>query len=321
MNMPLSLVATGVAAVIPALACAQTFPSRPIRLIVPAAAGSATDIAARNVAIELSRAVSQQVVVDNRPGASGIIGNEMIARAAPDGYTLGYITNTFTANVSLHAKLPYDSIKDFTPLMLGSSSPNLLAITPSLPYRSLKELIEFAKAKPAALSFGSGGSGSSQHLAMELVKLATGTNMVHVAYKGSQQAVTDVIGGQIHMICDAMASILPHVKGGRIRGIAITSLKRSHAVSDLPTFDEAGIPGYEVTNWGGYVLPARVASSIVMQLNSSLNNALMSPSVSKLMIDRGATPRGGTPEFFGGFIRTEIDKWGKVVRAAGIKPL
>ena len=239
----------------------QAYPTKPIRIIMPFASGGASDISARNLANELGLQLGQQVVVDNRPGASGIIGYEMLARAAPDGYTLGYITSGFTTNPSVFSKLPYDSTRDFQPLILFSSSPHLLAVTPSLPIRSVKELIEQARAKPGTLSFGSSGIGAGSHLAIELLKVMTNTNMVHVPYKGIQQAITDVIGGQIQLVCDNIPSILPHVRSGRVRALAVATLKRSPVVPELPTIDEAGIPGYELTTWGGYALPARCAPS------------------------------------------------------------
>jgi tripartite-type tricarboxylate transporter receptor subunit TctC len=298
----------------------QSYPHKPIRIIVAAAAGNASDISARNLAHELGLQLGQQVVVDNRPGASGIIGFEMMARAAPDGYTFGYIPYIFATNPSMHSKLPYDSTRDFQPIILFSSSPSLLVVTPSLPIHSVKDLIEHARAKPGSLSFGSVGIGSSLHLSIELLKIVTDTNIVHVSYKGSQQAITDVIGGEIHMVCDTIPSVLPHVKSGRVRALGITSSKRSTLVPEVPTIDEAGIPGYELTTWGGYASPARTPRNLVWRLNAEINKALSSPSVSKAIAARGSTPIGGTPEQFTEHLRMEIEKWGKVIKAAGIKP-
>jgi tripartite-type tricarboxylate transporter receptor subunit TctC len=301
-------------------ATAQPYPNRLLRIIVPSASGGAPDISARNLANELSLQLGQQVVVDNRPGANGIIGYEMIARAAPDGYTLGYITFGFAINPSMYSKLPYDSTRDFQPLMLFGSSPQVLAVTPSLPIRSVKELIELARARPGALSFGSSGVGTAQHLAMELLKVMTDTNMVHVSCKGIQQAITDVVGGQIHVVCDNVSSMLPHVRSGRVRALAVATLKRSPVVPELPTIDEAGIAGYELTTWAGYALPARAPRDLVLRLNAEINKALSSPSVSKAMADRGAIPLGGTPEQFAEHLRSETVKWAGVIKAAGIKP-
>jgi tripartite-type tricarboxylate transporter receptor subunit TctC len=299
---------------------AQSYPTKPIRIIVPFASGGAADISARNLANELSLQLGQQAVVDNRPGASGIIGWEMLARAAPDGYTFGSLTSVFAVVPSLYSKLPFDSARDFQSIILYSSDASLLAVTPSLPIHSVKDLIELARAKPGFLSYGSPGIGTSHHLSMELLKIVTATNMIHVSYKGVQQAITDVIGGQIHAVCDTLSSILPHARSGRVRALGITSLKRSPLVPEIPTIDEAGIAGFEITAWGGYALPARAPRDIVLRLNAEINKAQLSPSVSKAMADRGSIPIGGTPEQFAEHIRKETEKWAKVIKAAGIKP-
>jgi tripartite-type tricarboxylate transporter receptor subunit TctC len=299
---------------------AADFPIRPLRIIVPSASGGGPDISARQVANELSLQLRQQVVVDNRPGASGIIGYEMMARAAPDGYTFGFIGIPFATNPSMYSKLPYDSTRDLQPIMLFASSANILAVSPSLPIRSVKDLIEQARAKPGALSFGSAGNGSGQHLSMELLKVVTGINIVHVSYKGIQQAITDVIGGQIHIVCDNISSMLPHVRSGRMRALGVTSLKRSPVVPEAPTLDESGIPGFEITGGNGYSFPARTPRELVLRLNAELNKALLSPSVLKGLADRGSTPIGGTPEQFAEHLRKETEKWAKVIKAAGITP-
>jgi tripartite-type tricarboxylate transporter receptor subunit TctC len=305
---------------ISAQAVAADYPIRPLRIIVPSASGGGPDIAARSLANELSLQLGQQVVVDNRPGASGIIGFEMLARAAPDAYTFGYIATNFTTTPSMFAKLPYESTRDFQPIIQFTSGANILAASPTLPIRSVKELIEQVRAKPGALSFGSGGNGSLQHISMELLKSVTGINILHVSYKGIQQAITDVIGGQIHLVCDTISSVLPHVRSGRVRALGVTSLKRSPVVPEVPTLDEAGIAGFEVTNWGGYALPARTPRDLVLRLNAELNKALMSPAVLKGIADRGATPIGGTPEQFAEHLKRETAKWAGVIKAAGIKP-
>ena len=298
----------------------QAYPTKPIRLIVPSAAGGAPDIGARSLASELSKQMGQQVVVDNRPGASIIIGLEMIARAAPDGYTFGYISNAIATNPSMYSELPYDFTRDFQPIIHATSGLNLLAVTPSLPIRSVKELIELARAKPGTLSYGSAGNGTSPHLSMELFKSMTSTNIVQVSYKGAQQAITDVIGGQIHMVCEVISTILPHVRTGRVRALGVTSLKRLPLAPEVPTIDEAGIPGFEITNWSGYATPARVPRDIVLRLNAEINKAQLSPSGSKAIADRGATTEGGTPEQFAEHIRRETEKLGRLIKAAGIEP-
>jgi tripartite-type tricarboxylate transporter receptor subunit TctC len=301
-------------------AAAQNYPTKPLRIIVASAAGGSADIAARTLAGELSLQLGKQVVVDNRPGASGIIGLEMLAHAAPDGYTLGYITTSFTTSPSLFLKLPYDSAKDFQPVIQTGSGANVLALTPSLPVRSVKELIEQARAKPGGLSFGSAGIGSSQHLTMELLKYMTNTNMLHVSYKGGPQAITDVISGQVHIVCEFSSVMLPYIRSGRVNALGVTSLKRLAVLPELPTLDEAGIAGYEHTVWGGVSVPARTPRDLVLRLNAEINKALKSPLVSKLIVDRGGTPMGGTPEQFTELLRKETEKWGKVIKAAGINP-
>jgi tripartite-type tricarboxylate transporter receptor subunit TctC len=299
---------------------AADYPNRPLRIIVAAASGGPADIGVRGLASELALQLGQQVVVDNRPGASGVIGYETLARAAPDGYTLGFLAFTIATNPGMFAKLPYDSATDFQPIVLTGSTASLLAVTPALPIRSLKELIEAARAKPGALSFGSAGLGTGTHLAVELLKVVTATNMVHVSYKGIQQAITDVIGGQIHIVCDNISSMLPHVRSGRVRVLGITSQKRSPVVPEVPTFDEAGVAGYELATWGGYALPARAPLDRVLRLNAEINKALVSPPVSKSIAERGGTAIGGTPEQFAAFLRSETGKWTKVIKAAGITP-
>lgn len=299
---------------------AQRYPAKPLRIIVAGASGGSPDIAARQVANELVAQLGQQVVVDNRPGASGIIGWEILARAAPDGYTLGYISNQFSTNPSLFPKLPYDNEKNFQPIILLHSAPTVLAVNPALLIRSVRELIDEARAKPGAMSFGSIGIGSAQHLSMELLKAATGTNMVHVPYKGSPQALTELIAGQIHVMCDAIASILPHVRSGRVRALGVSSLKRALILPELPTLDEAGIAGYELTAWSGYAFPARTPRDLVLRLNAEMNKALQSPTLSKAIVARGATAIGGTPEQFAEHLRRETAKWGKIIKATGVKP-
>jgi len=314
------IVAAATALLTPCITCPQTYPSRPIRLIVPSVAGGAPDIAARSLTSELGKQLGQQVVVDNRAGASGIIAFEIVARAAPDGYTFGFIGNTIATNPSLYSKLPYDFARDFQPVIHAASGLNLLAITPSLPIRSVKELIGHARANPGKLSYGSGSLGASTHLSMELFKSMTGTDIVLVSYKGMPQANLDVISGEIHMVCDVISSILPHVRAGKVRALAVTSLKRLPLAPEVPTLDESGVPGYELTNWGGYAFPAGVPRNIVLQLNAEINKAQLSPTVSKAIADRGAFAVGGTPEHFAEHVRRETEKLGKLLKTAGIKP-
>lgn len=326
-NLPRHVIAA-ILMLTPSIACSQSpstssgqaYPTKPLRLIVPYAGGSGADIAARSVASELVRQLGQQVVIELRPGAGGIIGYEALARAAPDGYTLGYMGNGFSTNPFLYLKLPYDSTRDFQPVIFATSSTYLLAVTPAQPIRSVKDLIEMARAKPGTLSYGSAGNGGGLHISMELFKFLTGTNIVPVPYKGSQQAITDIISGQIHVVCDVMSSILPHVTSERVRALGVTTLKRAPALPEVPTIDEAGVAGYEFLGWGGYILPARVPHAIVLRLNTEINKALLTPTLSKAIFDRGGTVVGGTPEQFWKFIQSDTEKWAKVIRAAGIKP-
>lgn len=302
------------------IAYSQRYPSKPIRLLVPYAPGNAGDIAARSYAIELGKQLGQQVVIDNRPGASGIIAFETVARAAPDGHTLAYIATMFVTNPYVYVKLPYNGAKDFQPVILASSSPNVLLAAPSFAASSLRELIELARAKPGTLSYGSSGVGASSHLAMEMFKLMASVNLTHVPYKGSQQAMTDVMGGQIHLIFDAIGAASPHVKAGKVRGLAVSSIKRSASLPDVPTVDEAAVKGFDFTNWGGISTSSGVPRDIISRLNTEFNRVLQLPSVSNPMLARGAEPAGGTPRQFADFLIAESEKLGKIIRAAGIKP-
>ena len=300
-------------------AFAQPYPSKPIRLVVPSAAGGTPDIQARIIANELGKQMGQTVVVDNRGGASGIIGYEVIAKAPPDGYTLGYSAFTFITNALTFSKLPYDSAKDFQPITRGVAGTNILTVNPSLPVRSVRELVELARAQPNKLSYGGPGGGSSQQLSLELLKSMTGTQITQVYYKAIAQAITDTIGGQIPIVCDNAASILPHVQSGRLRGIGVTGLKRIPAVPDIPTIAESGFPGYEMAPSSGYMFPARVPREIVMRMNAELTKALRTPAFGDKVIPAGSAVVPGTPEQFAEHIRRESEKWGAVIKAAGIK--
>jgi tripartite-type tricarboxylate transporter receptor subunit TctC len=308
------------ALLIPGIACSQGFPSRPLRFIVPSAPGGSPDINARELANELSKQIAQQVVVENRPGASGILGYEALQRATPDGYTFAYISNFIATNPSLYSKLSYDFARDFRPIIFYFRGLNILTVSPSLPVRSVKELIDHARASPGKLSFGSSGVGATPHLSMELFKSMTGTEIIHVPYKGTQQAVPDLISGQIDILCDNMASLLPMVRSGRIRALAVTSLQRSAVLPDLPTLDESGLPGYELTGWSGMAVPAGTPRDIVLRLNAEINKALSSPAVVKGIASRGGARAGGTPEEFGEHVRRETERLAKLIKAVGIKP-
>ena len=314
------MVAVAIVLLTPGIASSQAYPSRPLRMIVPSAPGGSPDINARELANELTRQMGHQVVVENRPGASGILGYETLARATPDGYTFAYISNFIATNPSLYQKLSYDFARDFRPVIFYFRGLNVLTVSPSLPVRSVKDLIELARASPGKLTFGSSGIGATPHLSMELFKSMTDTAIVHVPYKGTQQAVTDVIGGQIDILCDNLASMLPLVRAGRVRALAVTSLKRTPVVPELPTLDESGLPGYEITGWSGFAVPAGTPREIVQRLNAEINKALLSPAVTKGIPSRGGTGMGGTPEEFAEHVRKETERLGKLIKAVGIKP-
>ena len=298
---------------------AEVYPQRPLRFIVPSAPGGSPDINARLLATELSKQMGQQVVVDNRPGAGGVIGLDLIIRSAPDGYTLGYGTSAALAsNLSVQSKPPYDPIRDLQMVAQLGNQPNLLGTSFSLPIRSVADLIEYAKANPGKTFFGSSGNGTSMHLTGELLKLTTGTRMVHVPYKAIQQATTDMIGGQLHFLFDNMGSIIGHVRGGRVRGLAVTSLKRWFSIPELPALAET-LPGFEVMVWGSVVFPAGVAKPVVAKMNAEVNRALQGPVLKEKFTGIGYEIVGGTPEQLTEFVRKEIAKFADIAKRSGAR--
>jgi tripartite-type tricarboxylate transporter receptor subunit TctC len=313
----LALAACG-AGVIPCDATAQ-YPTRPIRFLVPSAPGGTPDIISRVVGAELSKQTGQQVVVDNRAGANGGIGMHMLARATPDGYTIGYGPLSAVAINPSFVKLPYDPQKDLQMVAQLVFGMHILTVSPSLPIKSVQDLIEFAKNNPGKLSYGSAGSGSSQHVGIEMFKLMTGTQMVHVPFKAIQTATTEVIAGRVQLTFDNLASMLPHVRAGRVRALGVTSLKRSPATPELPTISEAGVPGFEVTTWSGVVVPAGVPKPIIARLNAEINKALASQSAKERLAGSGYDLVGGTPEQFTELVSKEIAKWADVVKRTGAK--
>lgn len=307
-------------AMIPAIIAAADYPVRPIRYVIPSAAGGGPDTAARIVTAELSRQMGQQIVIDNRPGGSGTIGTDMIARATPDGYTIGHGNIlTLGINRSVLPKLPYHPDRDLQPVVQMYFTPNLLAVTPSLSVKSVQELIDYARKNPDNLLYASTGSGSSIHVSGELFKLMTSTQMVHVPFKAAAVAITDLTAGRVHLMFDNINSIGPHVKAGRLRGLGVTSAKRVPAFPELPTVAEAGVPGFEVTAWAGVIVPAGVPNAIVARLNAEVNKALASPTVREKLNGQGLEVVGGTPEQFAEHIRKEAAKWADVVKRAGVK--
>jgi tripartite-type tricarboxylate transporter receptor subunit TctC len=312
--------AIAAAALLACEAAAAGYPERPVRLIVPQAPGSASDTVARLVAAALAQQLGQQVVVDNRPGGALMIGMELTARATPDGYTIGYApvgALAISPNLASHA--PINVLQDFKAVAHLANNQMLLAVTPSLPVRSVRDLIDYAKQNPGKLSNASSGNGTPGHVGFELFKLMTGTQIVHVPYKGGAAATTDLISGQVQLLMESLNSITPHARSGRVRGLAVTGAKRSPALPELPTIAEAGVPGYEATTWNGIVAPAAVPAAIVARLNAEINKALATPALREKFAAIGAEPAGGTPEQFAELIRTEYAKWGDVVKRSGAK--
>ena len=312
------LAAIALVATTPAAAQGASYPTKPVRLVVPFPAGGTTDILARAVAQKLSETWGQQVIVDNRPGAGGNIGSELVAKAPPDGYTLLMGTvGTHAINPSLYAKMPYNHVKDFTPVILVAGVPNVLVVNPSLPVNSVQELIAYGKANPNKLNFASSGNGTSIHLSGELFKTMTGVQMTHVPYKGSAPALTDLIGGQVQLMFDNPPSSLQFIKAGKLRALAVTSLARSQALPDVPTLAESGLPGFEASSWFGVLAPAGTPADIVAKLNGAVAAWLASPAAKEHLAAQGAIAAGGSPDAFVKHIADESAKWAKVVKASG----
>ena len=313
----IALAAAAVAAPLPAQA-ADAYPSKPITIVVPFAAGGTTDILARVVGQALTKQLGQTVVVDNRAGAGGNIGGAFAAKAPADGYTLFMGTvGTHAINQSLYKKMPFDPLKDFAPLTRVAMVPNLLVANPGKPFKTVKELIAYAKANPGKVNFGSSGSGSSIHLSGELFNALAKVDMVHVPYKGSAPAVTDLVAGQIDIMFDNMPSAIQHVRSGRLRPLAVTTARRSPELPDVPTVAEAGVPGYEATSWFGMFAPASTPAPVVAKLNGALVKVLADPEVKKKLAEQGAEAYSEKPEQFAEFIRKETAKWSKVVKDSG----
>ena len=304
----------------PTAAVAQTFPSKPIRLIVPFVAGGGGDGAARPLAQALGARLEQQVIVDNRGGAGGVIGMDIAAKAAPDGYTLLLSTAGFTAMPALHKKLPFDPVRDFTGVIVAESGIYVLVVHPSVPFKSVKEFIAYAKANPGRVNFASAGTGSTIHLAGELFKSMAQVNIIHVPYKGAGPALTDVIGGQVQTMFASGLNILPLVKSGKLRALAVTTAHRSKLAPELPTIAESGLAGFELAGWYGLVAPIHTPAAIVQKLNAEANRALQLPDLVERLQLQGLEPVGGTPEQATALIKTDVARWSKVTREAGITP-
>jgi tripartite-type tricarboxylate transporter receptor subunit TctC len=306
---------------LPALQAQTAWPTKPIRLVVPFTPGGSSDILARAVGQKLSEAWGQPVVIDNVPGAGGSLGADRVAKAAPDGYTLlmGHI-GTLAVNPSIYPKLPYDPVKSFTPVAWVASVPNVLVVHPSVPAKTVQELVALAKSKPGQLNYGSGGNGSAAHLATEYFKMQSQTFMVHVPYRGTAPAVTDLVGGQIQILFTGGPALIPFVKSGQMRALAVSSSKRLDALPDVPTVAESGYKGFEADQWYGIVAPAGTSHEIVLKLNAQINQALGSNELRTRLQSEGAIAMPTTPEAFGALIVREIARWKPVVKAGSIKP-
>ncbi len=321
--MRLTLLAPGLACIwtIAATAHAQGYPTKPVRLIAPFAPGGPTDIVARVVSQRLGQQLGQTVVVDNRASAGGAIGCEIAAKSAPDGYTLllGSSGNLAVAP-SLTLRLPYDPVRDFQPITQTTSGPQVMVVHPSVAAKTVQEFISLAKTKSGALNYASGGTGMSNHLASELFVMAAKVSIVHVPYKGTGPALTELLGGQVQMMMSSLLPAMPHIQSGRVRGLAVTSLKRTAALPEIPTMVESGLPGFETTSWHGVLVPARVPKNITSRLHTELVKALNHPEVKTLFANQGMDVVANTPEEFAAYIKHEAQKWAGVIKTIGLKP-
>ena len=307
-------------AVLAAPALGQAYPTKPIRIVAPSTPGDAPDVIARLVADKLSVALGQQVVVENRPGAGGVVGSESVAKSAPDGYTLIMgNAGSHGINAAVYSKLPYDIQRDFAPVSQVAIAPNVMVINPSLPVNSVTEFIAYAKSQPGKLSYASGGNGSSAHMSMELFKSMAGIDVQHIPYKGSTPALTDLIGGQVAVFIGNMPPTVPHIKAGKLRALAVTTKTRSALMPELPTIADSGLPGYETVAWFGVLAPAGTPPEIVGKLSMEIGKIARSPEMRERLVAMGAEPVGGTPEEFKAVIDRDIAKWKPLAQKVGIK--
>lgn len=293
------------------------YPEKPIKMVVGFSAGGTTDVVARIMGKEIGDALGQPVVVENRPGAGSNIATELVQRSDADGYTLYMVAVTAAINQTLYKNVRFDLVNDFAPIALAVRVPNVLVVNPNVPAKSVKELVEYAKANPGKMNFASSGSGTSIHMAGELFKQSAGVDVVHIPYKGSAPAITDLVGGQVDYMFDNMPSAWPQVEAGKLRALAVTTSDRSDAAPDLPTMKESGFPDFDVSSWFGVIAPKGTPDEVVQKVNKAMRDALAKPEVRKQLADLGAMPADTTPEQFGAFIKSEVEGWAKVVKASG----
>jgi tripartite-type tricarboxylate transporter receptor subunit TctC len=298
----------------------QAFPTQPVRIIIPAPAGGPRDTQARLIGMKLTESWGHPIIIDNRAGANGIVGTALAAQATPNGYTILMVSAGHAVTATLYPKLPYDSLRDFAPIGRSASAPGIVVVAPSLPAKSVSELIEYARARPGKLFYSSAGTGSPSHLAAELFKLMTRTDFTHVPYKGMAQGITDLLAGQVQLSIPSIPGGLPLARAGKLRALAVTGARRSPFAPELPTVAESGVPGYSATNWYGFAAPARTPGAIVAKLNAELTRAVTAPDTRAHMADIGLEAESSTPAEFGAFMKSEIAKWAKVIRATGLKP-
>jgi len=318
MNLMKRLIAVGLLT-LAGLTHAQTWPTRPIKLVVPFAAGGTTSILARAMADKLSPLLGQPVIVDNRPGAGGNVGMDAVAKSEPDGYTLLMGPIGLAINPALYSKMSFDPLKDLAPIGLYAGVPNLLVVHPSVPAQSLKDLIALFKANPGKYNYASNGNGTSSHLAAEMLKSSAGVDIVHIPYKGGAPAMADLLAGQVTMLFDQMPAVMPQVKAGKVRALGVSSAQRSAAAPDVPSLAEAGLPGFDMTVWFGLLAPARTPPAVLQRVNTEMSKVLQDPEFRSFLAGLGVSPLGGSPEAFAAFIQTETQRWAQVVKASGAR--
>lgn len=317
----LGLALCALAATAPAAThAADKYPSKPVRLVVPFSPGGGNDIAARFVAVRLTEGFNQSAVVDNRPGAGSTLGTDLVAKSVPDGYTLLVTHNAIAINQTLYSKLPYDTTRDLTQVAIIGTTTNTLVVNPGVPAKTTKELIALAKAKPGVLNYASTGGGGTSHLAMEYFRIETGTNLVHIPYKGTAPGLTDVVGNQVQVMISALPGTVPFINSKRVVALATTGKKRSAFLPDLPTLAESGVPGYEFDTWYGLHAPSKVPKDIIVKLNGEITKALSRSEVKEQLFKQGLEAETSSPEDFAKFVKSEVAKMAKIIKASGAKP-